>query len=633
MAELNRIAQLDAAIDALLARPAAPAGEATAAHADVAALVRLAADLRQLPSPDFRERLASDLQRRAEMASTSAAPLPLPTLAPYLSVRGAAAAIEFYSKAFGAIEVGRLSLPDGRIAHAEILIGGATLMLADEMPEYGFLSPQTIGGAPLKLHHYCSDVDAVVQQAVAAGAKLTRPIQDEFYGNREGQVADPFGYTWIVSTHKEDLSWDEVHLRFRALMEQEAATAPPPEKAPPQSRKGIRTVTPYLVVERHEEFLAFLTQAFDAKELFRAPGSAGGTHLELRIGDTKIMAGGPSAPHPVALHLYVPDADAVYRRALAAGATSFYEPMDQPYGDREAGIRDGFGNSWYIATHKATGHKPVGMRSVTPTLHPRGADALMDFMKRALAAEELDCTRLPDGTLMHAQMRVGEAMVELGEARGPIEPTSAMLLLEVDNVDAWHRRAVKAGGSSIEAPADQPYGARRSAVKDAHGNSWYFSAPLPARTQPAEQRRAASPAKQTRTTVIPTLRYKDAPAAIEWLCRVFGFEKHLVVPNPDGTIAHAQLSFGNGMIMLGSARPDEYGRLVAQPTDIGGLETQTPYVIVSDPDAIYARAKANGAEIVTDIHDADYGGRFFSCRDLEGHHWNFGSYDPWAPPQ
>ncbi|MGH9859018.1 MAG: VOC family protein, partial [Candidatus Acidiferrales bacterium] len=557
MAELNRIEQLDAAIEAQLAPPAAPRAPAAYADAEVAVLAQFAAELRHLPSPAFRARLASDLQRRAQMAGTASAPAPtpLPPVAPYLAVHDAAAAIEFYGKAFGAVEVGRLSLPDGRIAHAEILIGGASVMLADEMPEYGFLSPQTIGGAPLKLHHYCSDVDTVIERAIAAGGKLTRPIQDEFYGNREGQVADPFGYTWIVSTRKEEPTWEEVERRFRALMEQQAAAT---EKKPAPSRKGIRSVTPYLVVERHEEFLAFLTQAFDARETFRAPGSAGGTHVELRIGDTKIMAGGGRGipGYPSALHLYVPDADAVYRRALAAGATSFYEPMDQPYGDREAGIRDGFGNSWYIATHQATGHRPPGMRSVTPTLHPRGADSLMDFMKRALAAEEVDCTRMPDGAVMHAQMRVGESLVELGEARGAIEPTTAMLLLEVDNVDAWHRRAIEAGADSIEAPADQPYGARRAGVNDAHGNAWYFSAPLPVRVQPAEENRAVSPAKETRATVIPCLRYQDAPAAIEWLCRVFGFEKHLVVPNPDGTIAHAQLSFGNGMIMLGSVRPD-----------------------------------------------------------------------------
>ena len=120
-------------------------------------------------------------------------------------------------------------------------------------------------------------------------------------------------------------------------------------------------------------------------------------------------------------------------------------------------------------------------------------------------------------------------------------------------------------------------------------------------------------AKDTRATVIPCIRYADEPAAIEWLCQVFGFEKQLVVPNDDGTIAHAELSFGNGMIMLGSV----------------GEERQSAYVIVSDADALYARAKAAGAEIVREIKDEDYGGRGFTCRDLDGHVWSFGTYDPW----
>lgn len=138
-------------------------------------------------------------------------------------------------------------------------------------------------------------------------------------------------------------------------------------------------------------------------------------------------------------------------------------------------------------------------------------------------------------------------------------------------------------------------------------------------------------AKNTRVTVIPCLRYRDAPAAIEWLCENFGFEKQLVVPNDDGSIAHAQLSFGNGMIMLGSVLKveTEFGRLIKQPDEVGGAETQTAYIVVSDADAIYTRAKAAGAEIVIEIKDEDYGGRGFSCRDLEGHLWNFGTYDPW----
>jgi uncharacterized glyoxalase superfamily protein PhnB len=138
---------------------------------------------------------------------------------------------------------------------------------------------------------------------------------------------------------------------------------------------------------------------------------------------------------------------------------------------------------------------------------------------------------------------------------------------------------------------------------------------------------------QTATTVIPCLRYRDAPAAIAWLCDVFGFERHLVVPNPDGTIAHAQLRLGNGMIMLGSVLDTEYGRLMKQPDEIGGAETQSAYVIVPDADVVYARATAAGAEIVIDIKDEDYGGRGFSCRDREGHLWSVGTYDPWQPPQ
>ena len=141
----------------------------------------------------------------------------------------------------------------------------------------------------------------------------------------------------------------------------------------------------------------------------------------------------------------------------------------------------------------------------------------------------------------------------------------------------------------------------------------------------------SSTAKDTRATVVPCLRYRDAPKAIEWLCLVFGFEKQLVVPNDDGTIAHAQLSFGNGMIMLGSVPKveNEFGRLTKQPDEIDGMETQSPYLVVSDADSVYQRAKAAGAKIEIEIKDEHYGGRGFSCRDLEGHLWNVGTYDPW----
>jgi uncharacterized glyoxalase superfamily protein PhnB len=141
----------------------------------------------------------------------------------------------------------------------------------------------------------------------------------------------------------------------------------------------------------------------------------------------------------------------------------------------------------------------------------------------------------------------------------------------------------------------------------------------------------SSLAKATRTTIMPCLRYRDASASIEWLCEAFGFEKQAIYPNEDGTIAHAQLTFGNGMIMLGSIPEKEtaWGKLIKQPDEMGGAETQCAYLIVADPDALYARAKAAGARIIVEIKDEDYGGRGFSCYDLEGHLWNFGSYDPW----
>ena len=134
--------------------------------------------------------------------------------------------------------------------------------------------------------------------------------------------------------------------------------------------------------------------------------------------------------------------------------------------------------------------------------------------------------------------------------------------------------------------------------------------------------------KHTRATVIPCMRYRDAPAAIEWLCSTFGFERQLVVPNEDGTIAHAQLGYGNGMIMLGSIFDTAFGRLMKQPSEVGKAVTQSAYLVVNDADLVYGRALEAGAQIVLDIKDEDYGGRGFTCRDPEGHIWSIGTYDP-----
>ena len=138
------------------------------------------------------------------------------TATPYLIVRDAARAIEFYKKAFGAQELMRMANPSGKIGHAEIKIGDSPIMLADEVPGMGYRSPESLGGSPVSLLLYVEDVDAVFNQAVAAGAKVQRPVADQFYGDRTGGVTDPFGHVWYVATHMEDVSPEEMRKRAAA---------------------------------------------------------------------------------------------------------------------------------------------------------------------------------------------------------------------------------------------------------------------------------------------------------------------------------------------------------------------------------------------------------------------------------
>jgi PhnB protein len=136
-----------------------------------------------------------------------------PAVSPYLIVDGAARALAFYRKAFGAKELMRHAGPDGRIGHAEIRIGDSIVMLADEHPEVGARSPRAFGGAAVRLHVYVTDVDAIARQAIAAGATVVRPVQDQFYGDRNGTLEDPFGHEWHLSTHIEDVSPAELRRR------------------------------------------------------------------------------------------------------------------------------------------------------------------------------------------------------------------------------------------------------------------------------------------------------------------------------------------------------------------------------------------------------------------------------------
>jgi PhnB protein len=139
------------------------------------------------------------------------------TVAPYLAIKNAAGALEFYKKAFGAIETYKLIIPDGRVGHAEIRLGDSLIMLADEFPEFGGKAPETLGGSPVSIHLYVEDVDAFFKRALAAGARELKPIANQFYGDRSGQLEDPYGHLWWVATHKEDVAPEEMQKRVQAL--------------------------------------------------------------------------------------------------------------------------------------------------------------------------------------------------------------------------------------------------------------------------------------------------------------------------------------------------------------------------------------------------------------------------------
>jgi PhnB protein len=140
---------------------------------------------------------------------------------PYLIIKGAAGALEFYKSAFGATELMRVPAPGGTVGHAEIKIGKAIIMLADEFPEMNCKSPQVLGGSPVSMMLYVQDVDAFVDKAVSAGAKLVRPVKNQFYGDRSGSLEDPFGHQWHIATHVEDVSPDEMAKRAAAFMKQQ----------------------------------------------------------------------------------------------------------------------------------------------------------------------------------------------------------------------------------------------------------------------------------------------------------------------------------------------------------------------------------------------------------------------------
>jgi len=253
-------------------------------------------------------------------AAKDFAPLGFKNIAPYILVKGAAEFIEFLKAAFAGTERVRVPKPDGSIMHAEVGIGDSVVELADANEQHS--------ERPTAVHLYVADADATFAQAVRAGATVLQAAEDMPWGDRQGSVKDKFGNRWYIGMPQ---GW-----------------TPGPE--------GMRSVQPYLHLQEAHEFIPFAEAVFGAVAEGVATSEDGKVlHATIRIGTSGTLeideASGENAPSPCYLHVYVPDADAVYARAMQAGATSVEAPNDKPYGERSAGIKDPFGNVWWAATY------------------------------------------------------------------------------------------------------------------------------------------------------------------------------------------------------------------------------------------------------------------------------------------
>jgi PhnB protein len=248
---------------------------------------------------------------------------------------------------------------------------------------------------------------------------------------------------------------------------------------PPFVRPGFNNIAPYMVVKGAGKFIEFLKTAFKGTERLRVPRPDGEVmHAEVGVGNSVIELAEASEQQPPrrnTIHLYVDDADAAYERALRAGATSIYAVDDQFWGDRQGCAKDEFGNVWYIAMAKGWDPGPDRMPSVQPYLHLHGAEKMIPFAQATFHAETLGVAKSPEGKILHATIRIEHATFEIDEAHGEFQPAPCYLHVYVPDADVSYADAVRAGATSVEAPATKPYGERSAAVKDPFGNTWFLA--------------------------------------------------------------------------------------------------------------------------------------------------------------
>jgi uncharacterized glyoxalase superfamily protein PhnB len=370
----------------------------------------------------------------------------------------------------------------------------------------------------------------------------------------------------------------------------------------------------------------FLKNAFDAEELGRAASPEGRVwHTTIKIGDATLEMSDAHEryqPMPTMFYLYVEDTDTLYMRALKAGGSSISEPTDQFYGDRVGAIKDPFGNQWYIATHlgeskpeaaqtaesaKLTApvkHIREGFHTVTPYLLASNGARLIDFLKQAFGAEEH--FRIPQsgaGKIIHAELRIGDSMLELSDGTSEFPPRPAMHNLYVDDVHATYQRALDSGGTSIFEPAERPYGDLEAGVRDTDGNHWYITA-----------RRTSEHVIPDTPTIVPGFSTPDAAKFVEFMRLAFAAEEAFMHKSPSGTVIHGRIRIGDSIVAIGELR----GKLPPMPFHL--------HMYVPDTDAVYESALRAGAKSLRAPKDEPYGDRAATVEDAFGNYWSIATH-------
>ena len=566
MSKQPLIDQLDQAIGGILANPDfMPAS----VDPDLAELLRVARDLRDLPRSDFKANLKADLERKAMMSKTAQPQINVAfrtgfrTVTPYL-LPANAEYVDFLKNVFGAVETERTDTGPGRF-HAEYRIGDSMLMLGVGS---GLSMPTTI-------ELLVPNVDDVYKRAIDAGCKELMPLQDAHWeeGLRLGSVEDKEGNVWVITTH----------------------------------RGGGNTISAALVVKGAAQLVDFLKRAFDAKEIHRYEWPDG-LYASMRVGESVVGVSEVSnhewmRPMPSMIYMYVEDCDALYAQALGAGAKSISEPKDQSYGDRHGAVRDEWGNQWYIATpikeattttSKVAQLRPT-FRTLTPYLLPSMPE-YVDFLKNVFDAEQTFRADTGPGSF-HAEFKIGNSMLMVGVGSNRSMPAS--MIIYVPNADETYARALKAGAKPVSEIAEN-YGDRFGVVEDPAGNGWCIATYLGREPIVAQDRL---------NTITISFAVPDAARFIDFAKRAFNGREIVRHDSAEGKVMHAKIGIGDSALGVGEANERWYSK----PTMI--------YVYVEDCDAVYRQALGAGAKSILEPKDQPYGDRQGGVEDEWGNQW------------